>query len=109
MHGEDPVIFLIPKHMLWAERESKEPVRAVPFGAARKRQSGSDVTVVAWGNTMEKSLEALAKIGRRSERRADRSALDRRPGTRPRSKNRCARPDGSLLSRKTRRIAVSGR
>src|SRR5690349_4912363 len=63
MHAEDPVLFLIPKHMFWAERESKEPVRAIPFGQARKFQSGSDVTVVAWGNTVEKSLEAIAKIG----------------------------------------------
>src|SRR5207253_1891784 len=45
-----------------AERESKEPVRAVPFGQARKFRDGSDVTLVAWGNTVEKSLEALAKI-----------------------------------------------
>src|SRR5689334_5793851 len=63
MHCEDPVLFLIPKHMFWAERESKEPVRAVPFGQARKLRDGSDVTVVAWGNTVEKSLEALGKIG----------------------------------------------
>ena len=63
MHGEDPVIFLIPKHMLWAERESAEPIRAVPFGVARKHRDGTDVTVVAWGNTMEKSLEAIDKIG----------------------------------------------
>src|SRR6202165_4856893 len=62
MHCEDPVMFLIPKHMFWAERESKEPVRAVPFGQARKFHDGSDVTLVAWGNTVEKSLEALAKI-----------------------------------------------
>ena len=62
MHAEDPVLFLIPKHMFWAERESKEPVRAIPFGSARKFQSGSDVTVVAWGNTVEKSLEAIAKL-----------------------------------------------
>jgi len=62
MHAEDPVLFLIPKHMFWAERESSEPVRAVPFGQARKFRDGSDVTLVAWGNTVEKSLEALAKI-----------------------------------------------
>jgi 2-oxoisovalerate dehydrogenase E1 component len=62
MHAEDPVLFLIPKHMFWAERESKEPVRAIPFGQARKFRDGSDVTLVAWGNTVEKSLEALAKI-----------------------------------------------
>ncbi|HJX98467.1 MAG TPA: thiamine pyrophosphate-dependent enzyme [Chthoniobacterales bacterium] len=62
MHAEDPVLFLIPKHMFWAERESKEPVRAIPFGQARKIRDGADVTLVAWGNTVEKSLEALAKI-----------------------------------------------
>jgi 2-oxoisovalerate dehydrogenase E1 component len=62
MHGEDPVIFLIPKHLLWAEHESAEPIRAVPFGQARKRTDGSDVTLVAWGNAIEKSLEAIAKI-----------------------------------------------
>src|SRR5437588_3237044 len=62
MHSEDPVIFLIPKHMFWAERESEEAIRPVPFGKARKLRDGSDVTLVAWGNTVEKSLEALAKI-----------------------------------------------
>ena len=62
MHCEDPVLFLIPKHMFWAERESTEPIRAVPFGRARTHRSGSDLTLVAWGNTVEKSLEALAKI-----------------------------------------------
>src|SRR5881409_938272 len=62
MHGEDPVIFLIPKHLLWAEHEYAEPIRAVPLGRARQCTSGSDVTVVAWGNTIEKSLEAITKI-----------------------------------------------
>ncbi|HEX8678340.1 MAG TPA: 2-oxo acid dehydrogenase subunit E2, partial [Chthoniobacterales bacterium] len=63
MHAEDPTFVLIPKHLLWAEHESTQPVRAVPLGVARKRHAGSDVTVVAWGNTMEKSLEALEQIG----------------------------------------------
>src|SRR5947207_449124 len=62
MHADDPVIFLIPKHMLWAEHEYAEPIHAVPFGQARRRITGSDVTLVAWGNTVEKSLEAIAKI-----------------------------------------------
>src|SRR6266516_2956432 len=62
MHNEDPVIFLIPKHLLWAEHEYAEPIRAVPLGRARRRSSGSDLTLVAWGNTIEKSLEAIAKI-----------------------------------------------
>jgi len=63
MHSEDPVIFLAPKHMLWAEREIDEPAMAVPIGHARLRQAGRDVTLVAWGNTMEKSLEAVAAVG----------------------------------------------
>src|SRR5215469_4346045 len=62
MHGEDPVIFLIPKHLLWAEHEYEEPIRAVPLAEAHKLRDGSDVTVIAWGNTVEKSLEALDKI-----------------------------------------------
>src|ERR1051325_6522699 len=64
MHSEDPVLFLIPKHMFWAERESAEPVRPVPLGKARKLRDGDDLTLVAWGNTVEKSLEALAKMDR---------------------------------------------
>jgi 2-oxoisovalerate dehydrogenase E1 component len=64
MHCEDPTIVLIPKHLLWAEHESMEPIRAVPLGRARQRSRGSDVTLVAWGNTIEKSLEALAQLGR---------------------------------------------
>ncbi len=63
MHTEDPVIFLAPKHLLWAERRIAEPAMAVPIGHARLRQEGNDVTLLAWGNTMEKALEAVAAIG----------------------------------------------
>jgi len=63
MHAEDPVIFLVPKHLLWAEHQYNEPIRAVPLGKARNVCQGSDVTVVAWGNAIEKSLEALDEIG----------------------------------------------
>src|SRR6478672_5590519 len=63
MHAEDPVIFLVAKHLLWAEHEYTEPIRAVPLGKARHVREGSDITLVAWGNTIEKSLEALNKIG----------------------------------------------
>ncbi|MEO7723977.1 MAG: thiamine pyrophosphate-dependent enzyme [Chthoniobacterales bacterium] len=62
MHCEDPTFILLPKHLLWAEHESAEPVRPVSLGKARLHRAGADVTVVAWGNTMEKSIEALAKL-----------------------------------------------
>src|SRR5207237_3577679 len=42
MHCEDPTFILVPKHLLWAEHESTEPVKAVPLGVARKRNAGSD-------------------------------------------------------------------
>lgn len=62
MHAEDITLFLLPKHMLWAERETAAPVAAIPFGAARRFTEGTDLTLVAWGNTVEKSLEALAEL-----------------------------------------------
>jgi 2-oxoisovalerate dehydrogenase E1 component len=62
LHCEDPTFILIPKHLLWAEHESETPIRAVSLGKARIHQSGGDVTVVAWGNTIEKSIEALARV-----------------------------------------------
>ena len=62
MHGEDMTLFLVPKHMLWAERQVSEPIAAIPFGSARRLTEGHDVTVVAWGNTVEKSQEAMAVL-----------------------------------------------
>src|SRR5205809_4094233 len=48
--------------MFWAERESVEPIRAIPLGKARMRQTGSDVTLISWGNTVEKAIEAIQQI-----------------------------------------------
>jgi 2-oxoisovalerate dehydrogenase E1 component len=63
MHADDPTLVLVPKHMLWAEREVTQAISAVPIGAARRFTEGSDVTIVAWGNTVEKSMEAAAQLG----------------------------------------------
>lgn len=63
MHAEDPTIVLIPKHLLWAEREVTQAITAIPIGQARCVVPGTDVTIVAWGNTVEKSLEAIAELG----------------------------------------------
>lgn len=62
MHAEDLVLFLLPKHMLWAEKECATPVVSIPFGSARVCLEGDDLTLVAWGNTMEKSYEAIAEL-----------------------------------------------
>ena len=80
MHGEDPVIFLIPKHMLWAERESAEPIRAVPFGVARNVRE----RLRCHGGRLGKHGREIARSARqnrqRNQRRTDRSALDRAVG-----------------------------
>jgi 2-oxoisovalerate dehydrogenase E1 component len=62
MHAEDITLVLLPKHLLWAERESAGPVVSIPLGVARRCLEGDDLTLVAWGNTMEKSLEAIAEL-----------------------------------------------
>ncbi len=62
MHSEDVTLFLAPKHMLWAEHAVTEPIVPVPFGRARRLTEGADVTVVTWGNTVEKAREALTEL-----------------------------------------------
>jgi 2-oxoisovalerate dehydrogenase E1 component len=63
MHAEDPTVVLIPKHMLWVEREVRQAITAVPIGQARRFTEGTDLTIVAWGNTVEKSQEAMTELG----------------------------------------------
>jgi 2-oxoisovalerate dehydrogenase E1 component len=63
MHADDPTLVLIPKHMLWVEREVKQGIAAVPMGHAKRVREGHDVTIVAWGNTVEKSQEAVTQLG----------------------------------------------
>lgn len=58
MHSENPVIFLVPKHLFRQQMDVPAEVPPVPFGKARVRRSGSDLTLVTWGNTTEQSLEA---------------------------------------------------
>jgi 2-oxoisovalerate dehydrogenase E1 component len=64
----DPVLVLLPKHMLrmrqpLSSKERKWP--AIPFGKAEIRREGLDLTLVAWGNCTEKVEEALTGVGER--------------------------------------------
>jgi len=52
MHGEDPLLLLVPKHMMRV-RHKIEVFDAVPLGEARILRSGDDVTLVTWGNCVE--------------------------------------------------------
>jgi len=62
MHSENPVIFLVPKHLFRLQMDVPATVPPVPFGKARIRREGSDLTLVTWGNTTEQSLEAARRL-----------------------------------------------
>ena len=63
---EDPVLFLEHKH-LYRQPYAKDPFPPagweVPFGSARVVQPGDDLTLVTWGATVQKSIEAAAATG----------------------------------------------
>ena len=62
MHAEDPTIYLIPKHLFRQQISVDENVAAVPFGSARIRQEGDDVTLVTWGNCTEHAESVVKKL-----------------------------------------------
>lgn len=62
MHAKDPTIYLIPKHLFRQQMEVSSDVQPVPFGSARVRRVGMDVTVVTWGNCIEQALEAAVQL-----------------------------------------------
>jgi 2-oxoisovalerate dehydrogenase E1 component len=62
---EDPVLFLEHKHLL-RQRYAMDPFPdesfLVPLGKGEVVRSGSDLSVVTWGATVQKSLEAAAEL-----------------------------------------------
>ncbi len=62
---EDPVMFLEHKHLLrqaYAADPFPEPDWVLPFGHGEVRRPGQDITIVTWGATVHKSLEAATQI-----------------------------------------------
>jgi 2-oxoisovalerate dehydrogenase E1 component len=62
IHGDDPTFVLVPKHIFRKQMDVTK-VEPVPFGKARIVQSGTDVTVVTYGNCVELTEDAVAKLG----------------------------------------------
>ncbi|HEX9970283.1 MAG TPA: dehydrogenase E1 component subunit alpha/beta, partial [Acidimicrobiales bacterium] len=62
---EDPVLFLEHKHLL-RQPYTRDPFPpsewVLPFGRGDVRRPGDDLTVVTWGATVEKSLQAAARL-----------------------------------------------
>jgi 2-oxoisovalerate dehydrogenase E1 component len=61
---EDPVIFLEHKHLL-RQPYTVDPYPpsdyVIPFGVGDIRRAGDDLTIVSWGATVEKSLQAATR------------------------------------------------
>lgn len=64
IHGSDPTLFLLPKH-IFRKRGSVAPhFEPVPLGRAAIRRAGKDVTLVTWGNGTELADEAADRLQR---------------------------------------------
>jgi len=61
IQDDDPTLLLIPKH-IFRVRMPVQAYRAIPFGKAAVRREGTDVTVVAWGNTLELAFQAAEQF-----------------------------------------------
>jgi len=61
IQDDDPTLLLIPKH-IFRVRTPVQAYRAIPFGKAAIRREGTDVTVVAWGNTLELAFQAAEQF-----------------------------------------------
>ncbi|GMV36547.1 MAG: tungsten formylmethanofuran dehydrogenase subunit E [Fimbriimonadales bacterium] len=53
IHGDDPTLILVPKHIFRKQMEVPTRLEPVPLGKARIVREGSDVTLVTWGNCVE--------------------------------------------------------
>ncbi|MGH9105021.1 MAG: alpha-ketoacid dehydrogenase subunit alpha/beta, partial [Acidimicrobiales bacterium] len=66
LEGEDPVMFLEHKHLLrqrYTEGRFPPPGFRVPFGTGRIVQSGDRLSIVTYGATVQRSLQAAARAG----------------------------------------------
>lgn len=59
LHVDDPVLYLIPKHLFRKRMEFHDPGPCT-LGGARVRLEGTDVTLATWGNGTELALECAA-------------------------------------------------
>lgn len=66
LRGDDPVLFLEHRALLdtaKARRPYPGENFGIPFGKAKKVESGSVLTIVSWGDTLYAAREAARKVG----------------------------------------------
>ncbi|MEO5678946.1 MAG: transketolase C-terminal domain-containing protein, partial [Acidimicrobiales bacterium] len=64
-HAQDPLLFLEHKHLLrqpYARDPYPDDAYEVPFGRLACRRPGTDLSIVSWGATVEKSVRAAERL-----------------------------------------------
>lgn len=59
--GDDPTLFLVPKHIFRKRVTVTDAFPAVPLGECAVRREGTDLTLVTWGNGTELADEAAER------------------------------------------------
>jgi 2-oxoisovalerate dehydrogenase E1 component len=62
INGNDPTLFLLPKHIFRKRMPVHPECEPLPLGKAAIRRAGNDVTLVSWGNCMELAEEAAERM-----------------------------------------------
>jgi 2-oxoisovalerate dehydrogenase E1 component len=62
IHGSDPTLFLLPKHIFRKRTPVHPECEPLPLGKAAVRRDGQDVTLVSWGNCLEIAEEAAERM-----------------------------------------------
>lgn len=63
--ADDPVLFLEHKGLyrqIYSKSPEPGPDYLIPFGKGRVAHEGSDVSVIAWGSTVHRSMQAAAEL-----------------------------------------------
>jgi acetoin:2,6-dichlorophenolindophenol oxidoreductase subunit beta len=64
IRDDDPVIFCEHKNLYGLEADVPAEAYAIPFGEANVVREGKDVTIVSYGLTLHRALEAAAKLAK---------------------------------------------
>ena len=62
LYGDDPVLFLEHKSLIFTKGQVPEEAYAIPFGQARIARPGTSCTVVAIGSMVSKTLDACNRL-----------------------------------------------
>ena len=63
IHGNDPTLFLLPKHIFRKRGQVTESPAPIPLGKAVIRKPGKEITLVTFGNCIEVAEEAIEQSG----------------------------------------------